>query len=124
MSTPSRDRISVDLRGLRAALFEQARAQGVSPSGFVRSALSKVIKPVETTPVHVGQRASDESSGRARVSLRMSRADAQALLRAAGSAGQPPGALVAAWAAGAPVTASSTERQTRLAALVASTSEL
>ncbi len=32
MAPSSRDRISVDLRALKAAFFEQARARGVSPS--------------------------------------------------------------------------------------------
>jgi hypothetical protein len=43
MTPSSRDRISVDLRGLRAALFEQARARGISPSDLVRAALATAI---------------------------------------------------------------------------------
>ena len=39
MPASSRDRISVDLHGLKAALFDQARVRGVSPSDFVRNAL-------------------------------------------------------------------------------------
>ena len=37
MAPSSRDRISVDLHGLKAALFERAQALGVSPSGLVRT---------------------------------------------------------------------------------------
>ena len=36
MAPSQRDRITVDLHGLKAALFERARALGVSPSGLVR----------------------------------------------------------------------------------------
>ena len=43
MAPSSRDRISVDLRGLKAALIERARAQGASPSDFVRTALADVL---------------------------------------------------------------------------------
>lgn len=35
-TSSSRDRISVDLRGLKAALLAQARAKGVTPSDFIR----------------------------------------------------------------------------------------
>ena len=41
MAPSSRDRISVDLHGLKAALFERAQARGVSPSGLVRTTLAE-----------------------------------------------------------------------------------
>ena len=124
MSPSSRDRISVDLRGLRAALFEQARAQGVSPSAFVRSALSGAIKPGPSASLQGALTVAGTISRRARVSLRMARADADALVYAARLAGLPPGALVAALVKGAPVPANGAERKAYVAALVASTSEL
>ena len=52
MTPSSRDRISVDLRGLRAALLAQARARGVTPSDLVRGVLAEALDDVDS-----GQRA-------------------------------------------------------------------
>ncbi len=41
MAPSSRDRITVDLHGLKAALFERALALGVSPSGLVRATFGR-----------------------------------------------------------------------------------
>ena len=49
MTPSSRDRISVDLRGLRAALLDQARARGVTPSDLVRGAWLK--RPATLIPI-------------------------------------------------------------------------
>ena len=43
MAPSSRDRISVDLHGLKAALFERAQALGVSPSDLVRTTLADAL---------------------------------------------------------------------------------
>ena len=43
MAPSSRDRISVDLHGLKAVLFERAQALGVSPSGLVRTILASAL---------------------------------------------------------------------------------
>lgn len=43
MATSSRDRISVDLRGLGARLHARAKMDGASPSAFVRSAVAKAL---------------------------------------------------------------------------------
>jgi len=43
MTPSSRDRITVDLHGLKAALFERAIALGVSPSALVRKALASTL---------------------------------------------------------------------------------
>ena len=54
MPASSRDRISVDLRGLKAPLFERARARGVSPSGLVRDALIDALgRTGPSSPDHV-----------------------------------------------------------------------
>jgi hypothetical protein len=37
--------ITVDLRGMKAALLTEAHAHGVSPSDFVRSTLAKAMGP-------------------------------------------------------------------------------
>jgi hypothetical protein len=93
MTPSSRDRISVDLRGLRAALFDRARGQGVSPSELVRDALEKALGQAEQQllgPITDLVPAPNEA--RVRLSLRMPRTDALAILSAARQAGLAPGA--------------------------------
>ena len=43
MTTSSRDRISVDLQGLKASLCERAQATGILPSAFIREALADAL---------------------------------------------------------------------------------
>src|SRR6218665_1071688 len=43
METQSRERISIDLQGLKAALLARSQAQGVSPSELVRKALEQAL---------------------------------------------------------------------------------
>ena len=43
MGPSSRDRLSVDLHGLKAALLDRAQGLGVTPSGFVRSTLAEAL---------------------------------------------------------------------------------
>ena len=80
MAPSSRDRISVDLRGLKAALFERSRAQGVTPSNFVRSVLERRCRPSSAGHPHVellGARVP-----RTRLSLRVHRDEARLILAA------------------------------------------
>jgi hypothetical protein len=83
--TPSsRDRISVDLCGLKAPLFERARALGVSPSGLVRAALIDALGQTEPSGFdRVAKRAALPTEDRVRLSLRMSREEASDTLAAA-----------------------------------------
>ena len=125
MTPSSRDRISVDLRGVKAALFEQARRRGVSPSDLVRAALADVIDradPPITERSANGDVVPDEH--RVRLSLRMTRRNALATITAARAAGFSPGAYVAGLVAGVPVLTSGTTRCEHLAALIASSAEL
>jgi hypothetical protein len=124
-STPisARDVLTVDLRGMKAALFATARAHGVSPSEFVRTTLGEALGPLASSvatrwPILPGDEA------RVRLSLRMSRAEAFATLAAARAAGMAPGAYVAGLVAGIPALTSGRPRGDHLAALVASNTEL
>lgn len=121
----SRDRISVDLRGMRAALFKQARARGVSPSDVVREALSESLGQVPS-PISDEDQNSEAGSKnqRVRLSLRMSRQDALATLAAARAARLPPGAYVAGLVANVPILRNGGERADHLSALTASSAEL
>jgi hypothetical protein len=125
MAPPSRDRITVDLHGLKAALFERALALGVSPSGVVRSAVTAALdgsnhlmieRPREISAV--------SSSSRVRISLRMSREQAAETLEAARRAGLSPGDYVAGMVAGVPALMGGPKQTEYIAALVASSAEL
>ena len=124
--TPSgRDRISVDLRGLKAALFERARARGVSPSGLVRDALVDALGHIEPSGFdRLAGGASLPIEGRVRLSLRMSREEALAILAAARNAGLSPGAFVAGLVAGVPALSGGASHADHLATLIASSAEL
>ena len=125
MTPSSRDRISVDLRGLKAPLFERAHARGVSPSGLVRDALIDALGRIEpSSPDHVAAGAPLPMEGRVRLSLRMSREDARATLAAARQAWLAPGAFVAGLVAGVPALLGGASRDAHIAALIASSAEL
>ena len=125
MAPSSRDRISVDLRGLKAPLFEQARARGVSPSGLVRDALIRALGQTHPSSLdRVVRGARLPTEGRARLSLRMSREEARATLAAARQAGLAPGAYVADLVAGVPALVGGASRDEHIAALIASSAEL
>ena len=124
MAPSSRDRISVDLRGLRAALFEQARARGVSPSDFVRHAVARSLDRTDTTGTDVQAPSVRSARDRVRLSLRLSSEETRALAAAAAAAGLPVGVYVAALAAGVPLLMEGGNRHDHLAALVASSAEL
>jgi hypothetical protein len=125
MAPSSRDRISVDLHGLKAALFERARALGVSPSGLVRAALAEALGHAE--PIHIDRSRHSRRSGdrdRMRLCLRMSRAQARATIEGARRAGMNPGAYVGALATDVPVLSSGASRAQHIVALMASSAEL
>ena len=125
MAPSSRDRISVDLRGLKAALFERARARGVSPSDLVRAALATALDHAEPSITDRLANASVVSTeDRVRLSLRMTRRQALSTMTAARAAGLSPGAYVASLVAGVPVLTSGATRSDHLAALIASSAEL
>jgi hypothetical protein len=125
MAPSSRDRLSVDLHGLKAALFERARLAGTSPSGWVRATLAEALGgsagPVEgTRPPRLESRA----AGRVRLTLRMSRDDASAVLAAARLAGQAPGDFLANLLTGQPAPMPASDRAETVGALIASCAEL
>jgi hypothetical protein len=125
MEPSSRDRLSVDLHGLKAALVERARLAGTSPSGWVRATLAEALKgtaePVsEVRPPRLEAR----SLTRVRFTLRMPRAEAAAVLAAARLAGRPPGDFVADLLAGQPAPMPASDRAETVRALIAACAEL
>ncbi len=125
MEPSSRDRISVDLHGLKAALFERAQALGVSPSGLVRTTLAEALARSDPTDIDRSMpRLRSGTGNRVRLCLRMSRAQAGATLENARRAGLNPGDYIAGLVAGVPVLLGAGSRTDHLAALIASIAEL
>lgn len=125
MKPSSRDRISVDLRGLKAALVDRAKVLGLSPSGLVRSTLA-VALGTDTKAGEGDAQARPATGGgpRVRLCLRMSRLHASTTIQAARCAGLSPGDYVAGLVTNVPVLAAGGSRGEYLNALVASCSEL
>ena len=125
MAPSSRDRLSVDLHGLKAALVERARLAGTSPSGWVRATLAEALQGTAARVSEASQpRLEAHGANRVRLTLRMSRADASAVLAAARLAGQPPGDFVADLLAARPMPIPASDRAEAIGALIASCAEL
>ncbi len=125
MATTSRDRISVDLQGLKAALVARADAMGVSPSDVVRGALADVLAQPGSVAGHpLSRRSTQPAGGRVRVSLRMSRAHLLRLTDTARRSGLSLGDHVAGLLDGVAALGEGGDRVACLAALVTSNAEL
>jgi hypothetical protein len=120
----SRELICVDLRGMRAALVEQARARGLSPSAFLRTALADALRSGGNFAACPSDEVCPAPTASTRLSLRMSSEDRHACLAAARHAGLTPGTFVAGLVAGLPVLTCGQPRGEHLAALVASNAEM
>lgn len=125
MARSPRERISVDLRGLKAALIDRARALGASPSGLVRATLVETLGLAER-PYIDRSTPSFRSCNRDRTQLRlrMSREQARATMEGARRAGMNPGDYVGSLVAGVPVLLSGSSRTEHIATLIASSAEL
>lgn len=125
MAPSSRDRLSVDLRGLKAALLERAKALGVSPSALVRTLLCEALgRPVQAADPMPATGSAGAMRDRVRLSLRMNREHARATLEAARRAGLAPGDFVGGLVLGVPVLVGGADQPRHLASLTASSAEL
>ncbi len=125
MTPSSRDRISVDLQGLKAVLIERAQVLGVSPSALVRKSLAGELgRPVEPMDEQVDKHVARRPGGRVRLCLRMERDEAAAALAAARRAGMSPGRYLASLVAGVPVIQAGGGHREHVAALIGSSAEL
>lgn len=124
MAPSSRDRISVDLHGLKASLLARASTQGVSPSDLVRRILADALNQPGGSMCQPGSRPAPRRGDRARLCLRMSAEEVAETLAVARQAGLTPGRLVASLVAGVPVVQGGGRMADHLAALVASSAEL
>lgn len=125
METQSRERISVDLQGLKTALLERSKALGVSPSALMRKTLEQALGVPAEADQGANHRPHLKRSGeRARLCMRMGHDDAMAVLAAARRAGMSPGDYVAGLVAGVPVLLNGGSRAEHIAELTGSNFEM
>jgi hypothetical protein len=126
MTTTAHDFVTVDMRGLKAALVARAQADRVSVSVLVRGAVARDLG----LAMHgVASRMEAPYAGAARavdvkLSIRMSAEEARQLSEGARAAGLSRGAYLAGLVANVPVLSTGGGRSEHIAALMASSAEL
>jgi hypothetical protein len=121
LASSTRDRISVDLRGMKAALLARAAQRGMSPSDLVREAVAGALaaSPAATPTQHA-----HGYGGRVRLCLRMRSSDADATKRAARESGLSSGDFIASLVQAPREPSAASRPAAALAALTASCAEL
>jgi hypothetical protein len=126
MNTTAHDFVTVDMRGLKAALVARAQAERVSVSVLVRGAVardlglaadgkgSRMVEPTERP----------SSATTVKLSIRVSAEEARQLAAGARAAGLSRGAYLAGVIANVPVLSAGGGRTEHLATLIASCAEL
>lgn len=125
MSSSSHDFVTVDMRGLKAALGASARAQRISVSVLVRRAVARELGEADAdTQGRAGPRdGRHEVEAMLKLSIRLTASEAEQLAASARSAGLARGAYVAGLVRGVPVLAGGV-RKDLVASLTASCAEL
>ncbi len=126
MNTPTHEFVTVDMRGLKAALVARAQAQRVSVSVLVRAAVERELGLVEASAEPEGvMRTASAASSIVKLSIRLTSSEAEQLAAGARRAGLSRGAFLAGLLANVPsLTGDSASRVDCLAALTASSAEL
>lgn len=126
MKTPTHDFVTVEMRGLKAALVARAQAERVSVSELVRVAVARDLGlSAECDPQRdeMPTRAGEEAAS-IKLSVRMTVEEARQIDAGARTAGLSRGAYLAGLVAGVPVLSAGGGRAEHLAALTMSTAEL
>ena len=126
MNTPPHEFVSVDMRGLKAALVARAQAERVSVSLVVRRAVERELGLVDASraPAEAGRSASFTGST-VKLPIRLARGEAEQLDGGAKRSGLSRGAFLAGLLADVPaLSGRSGSRTDCLAALTASSAEL
>jgi len=126
MNTVPHDFVTVDMRGLKAALVARARERRVSVSVIVRDAISRTLpSTVETAPADASRPAigAGEPSTTVKLSIRLTLDEARRLDAGAQAADQSRAAFLSGLIQGVNVL-SSGGRRDHLAALISSSAEL
>jgi hypothetical protein len=126
MNTPTHEFVTVDMRGLKATLVARAQAERVSVSVLVRRAVERELGPDDVSPAVVRAGPAMNAPGSTvKLSLRLTRVEAEQLAAGARQAGLSRGAYLAGLLAGDPALGGGTaSRPDRLAVLNASCAEL
>jgi len=126
MNTHNPDFVTVDMRGLKAALVARATAQRVSVSVLVRHAVARDLGLDELSPPQVSASGKGSTPGGSvvKLSIRLTTTEAEQLAAGARSSGLSRGAYLAGLVAGIPALTSGTCRNDQLAALTASNAQL
>jgi hypothetical protein len=125
MNTHSHDFVTVDMRGLKAALVARAQAERVSVSVLVRGAVSRELGLVKAAADHQSVAAGATSSAtNVKLSIRMTPEEASLLAAGAHAASLSRGAYLSGLIANVPVLTSGANRTDHIATLVASSAEL
>lgn len=126
MNTQTHDFVTVDMRGLKAALVARAQSQRVSVSELVRGAVARDLglsaecdPQLDEMPIRAGEEAAS-----IKLSVRMTVEEARQFAAGARTAGLSRGAYLAGLVAGVPVLSAGGGRAEHLAALTMSTAEL
>jgi hypothetical protein len=126
MNTPTHDFVTVDMRGLKAALVTRAQAQRVSVSVLVRAAVERELGLVDSSnEPETGKRAAAARGSIVKLSIRLTSAEAAQLDTGARRAGLSRGAFLAGLLANvSSLSGDSASRLDCLAMLTASSAEL
>lgn len=126
MNTPTHDFVTVEMRGLKAALVARAQSQRVSVSELVRSAVARDLglSVVEGGPQSVEVPHGVGHAASVKLSIRMTAEEAAQLATGARAAGLSRGAYLAGLVAHVPVLAGGASRVEHIAVLSESTAEL
>ena len=122
MNPSAHDFVTVNMRGFKAALVARARAERVSVSLLVRSAVAGHLGL--SAGADQRQVAEPISDAMVKLSIRLTQAEARHLAAGARTAGLSRGAYLAGLIADVPVLTTGASRIDHLAALIASSAEL
>ena len=126
MNTTAHDFVTVDMRGLKAALVARAQAERVSVSVLVRGAVARDLGlTADGEATRMDEATKRPSSATAvKLSIRMSAEEARQLAAGARAAGLSRGAYLAGLIANVPVLSAGGGRTEYIATLMASCTEL
>jgi hypothetical protein len=126
MNTHNPDFVTVDMRGLKAALVARAQVRRESVSVLVRRAVARELGQAESVP-QLDAGADDIEASRAsqvKLSIRLTTAEAMQLAAGSRAAGLSRGAYLSGLIAGIPALTSGASRIDMLAALTTSNAQL
>jgi hypothetical protein len=126
MNTSSHDFVTVDMRGLKAALVARAQAERVSVSVLVRRAVARDLGLAPEGEASRAEARAGIAFGAAdvKLSIRMTAEEGRQLAAGARAAGLSRGAYLAGLVANVPVLSTGGVRAEHIATLVASSAEL